>query len=165
MSITGENKGVKGGYDTLEKGVLVSLDFSKAFPTLAQNFIQAVLQSIQLPPFHVMFILSTLIAPYHFCVGKGIVPEVTFQPRASIGQGDPFSPLLLSFCASFVLFMFDESVGAYPFMYVDDPCVLISSRYTPNLKHILDAMHQFSKVSSLKLNLGKSALCLKGNFF
>ena len=61
--------------------------------------------------------------------------------------------------------MFDELMGAYPFVYVDDLCVLISSRCTPNLKHILDAMHQFSKVSGLKLNLGKSALVIKGNFF
>ena len=98
-------------------------------------------------------------------MGRGIVPEVTFQPQAGIGQRDPFSPLLFSFCASFVLFMFDELIGAYPFMYVDDLCVLINSRYTPNLKHILDAMHRFSKVSGLKLNLGKSALVIKGNFF
>ena len=158
--------GVKGGYETLEKGVLVSFDFSNAFPTLAHNFIQAVLHFIQLPPFHVMFILSTLTTPYHFCAGRGIVSEVTFQPRAGIGQGDPLPPpFLFSFCASFVLFMFDELVGAYPFMYVDDLCVLVSSRCTPNLKHILDAMHQFSKSLGLKLNLGKSALILKRNFF
>ena len=156
--------GVKGGFESLEKGVLLSFDFSNAFPTLGHNFIQAVLQLIHLPPFHIMFILSTLTAPYHFCVGRGVVPEVNFQPQAGIGQGDPFSPLLFSFCASFVLFMFDELIGVYPFMYVDDLCVLISSRYTPNLKHILDAMHQFSKVLGLKLNLGKSALVLKGNF-
>ena len=61
--------------------------------------------------------------------------------------------------------MFDELIGAYPFMYVDDLCVLISSRFTPNLKHILDAMHQFSKVSGLRLNLGKSELVLEGDFF
>ena len=107
-----------------------------------------------------MFILSTPTAPYHFCVGRGVVPEVIFQPKADIGQGDPFSPLLFSFCASFVLFMFDELIGAYPFMYVDDLCVLISSRFTSNL----DAMHQFSKVLGLRINLGKSALVLKGDF-
>ena len=156
--------GVKGGFESLEKGVLVGFDFSNAFPTLGHNFIQAVLQIIHLPPFHITFILSTLTAPYHFCVGRGVVPEVIFQPQAGIEQGDPFSPLLFSFRASFVLFMFDELIGAYPFMYVDDLCVLISSRYTPNLKHFFEAMHQFSKVSGLRLNLGKSALVLKGNF-
>ena len=157
--------GVKGGFESLNKGVLVSFDFSNAFPTMGHNFIQAVLHLIHLPPFHIMFILSMLTAPYHFCVGRGVVPEVIFQPQAGIGQGDPFSPLLFSFCALFVLFRFDELISAYPFMDVDDLCVLISSRYTPNLKHILDAMHQFSKVSGLRLNLGKSALVLEGIFF
>ena len=46
--------------------------------------IEAVLQKIQIPPFHVHFILATLVAPYHFCVGKGIVREVLFTPGAGM---------------------------------------------------------------------------------
>ena len=119
-------RGVKGVFDSLDKAVLVSFDFSNAFPTLSHNFVEAVLRTIQLPPFHVMFIMSTLVPPYHFYMGKGVVREVTFLPYSGIGQGDPFSPLLFSFCVSFVLFLFDELVGAYPFMYVDDLCIVLS---------------------------------------
>ena len=75
--------GVKGGFETLDKGVLVSFDFANAFPTRSHNLIQALLQLNHLPPFHIVFILSTLTAPYHFCVGRGVVPKVTFHPIAS----------------------------------------------------------------------------------
>ena len=121
--------GVKRGFESLDKGLLVSFDFSNAFPTLSHVFIEAVLHKIQIPPFHVHFILATLVTPYHFCVGKGIVREVLFTPGAGIGQGDPFSPLLFSFCAYVVLFAFNPVSSAFPFMYVDDLCVLITSNF------------------------------------
>ena len=89
----------------------MSFDFSNAFPTLSHNVLEAVLQTIQIPPFHIQFMLSTLLAPYHFYIGRGGVQEVTFLLRAGIGQGDPFSPLLFSFCASFLLFLFDDLEG------------------------------------------------------
>ena len=96
--------GVTGGFDSLHKCALVSFDFSNTFPTLSHTFVEAVLLTIQIPPFHIQFILSTLVAPYHFCVGWGVVKEISFTSRAGIGQGDPFSPLLFSFCA--LLFFF-----------------------------------------------------------
>ena len=156
--------GVKGGFESLDKGLLVSFDFSNAFPTLSHVFIEAVLHKIQIPLFHVHFILATLVAPYHFCVGKGIVREVLFTPGAGIGQGDPFSPLLFSFCASFVLFAFDSVSSAFPFMYVDDLCVLITSNFAPSLRSILDSMNEFGRISGLCLNLSKSAMVIKGKF-
>ena len=53
--------GVKGGFESLHKGILVSLDFSNAFPILSHTFIKAVLQKIHLPPFHIQCIISTLL--------------------------------------------------------------------------------------------------------
>ena len=43
---------------------MVSFDFSNAFPTLNHEFIQAVLQLIELPLGYVMFVLATLRTPY-----------------------------------------------------------------------------------------------------
>ena len=72
-------------FHTHSQGVLVTFDFSNAFPTLAHNFIRAVLTHIQLPAMPIEFIMSTVKAPYMFCVGHGLVPEVLFFPRARIG--------------------------------------------------------------------------------
>ena len=99
---------VKGDFESLNQGPLINFDFSNAFCMLSHSFIEAVLQMIQLPPFHIRFFMATPVAPYFFCVGKGIAYEVMFTPRSGIGQGDPFSPLLFSFCASFVLFSFNS---------------------------------------------------------
>ena len=69
---------MKGGFESLDKGVLVSLDFSNAFPTLSLTFIEVVLPKIHLPPFHIQFILSSIVVPYNFCVGNGVVREILF---------------------------------------------------------------------------------------
>ena len=156
---------VKGGFESIDKGLFISFDFSNAFPTLSHVFIEAVLHKIQIPPFHIQFILATLVAPYHLCVGKGVVREVLFTPRAGIAQGDPFSPLLFSFCASFVLFAFSPITSSYPFTYVDDLCVLVTSNFRSSLQSILDIMVAFSKVFRLQLNMSKSALVLKREVF
>ena len=81
-----------------------------------------------LPICYISFILSTLTAPYHFCMGRGVVQEVVFRPEAGIGQGDPFSPVLFSFCVSFVLLQLEKVACSVPFMYADNLCVLIDSK-------------------------------------
>ena len=57
------------------------------------------------------------MAPYHFCVGRGMVREYVFRPEAGIGQRDPFSPVLFSFCVSFVLYPLERVQRSLPFMY------------------------------------------------
>ena len=105
--------GVRSTFEMTERCLMVSFDFSNAFPTLSHTFIQAVLQLIELPIGYVLFVLATLRTPYQFCVGRGVVRDVSYVPKAGIGQGDPFSPVLFSFCVSFVLhFVVVVIVGA-----------------------------------------------------
>ena len=150
----------KSSSSSLSKGLLVSFVFSNTFPTLPHTFVKAFLRKIQLTPFHIQFILLTLVARYHFCVGKGVVREFLFSPKAGIGQGDPFSPLQFSFCASFVLFCFDPICSAHPYMYGDDLCILITNNFSETIQKVIHQMHDFGKVSpaqSWKIsNSGKS---------
>ena len=90
--------GVRSHFELSEQCLMVSFDFSNAFPTLSHAFIQAVPQPTESPIGYVKFVLATLRAPYQFCVGRGVVREVSYLPKAGIGQGDPFSPVLFSFC-------------------------------------------------------------------
>ena len=84
-------------------------------------------------------------------VGRQPPPRTPSQAQ---GQGQ----------ATFVLFLFDDLVGACPFMYVDNMCVIISSRYVSHPNAILNSMHRFGKVSGLNLSVGKSTIVLKGMF-
>ena len=155
---------VRSRWEGMRSGVLVSFDFSNAFPTLTHNFITAVLRLIELPECMISLILTTLTAPYHFCVGRGVVREVVFHRAAGIGQGDPFSPVLFSFCVSFVLFGFDSLMHVQAYMYADDLGALIQGRHVSSIVYeVLEMMKQFGMFSGLLLNLGNCGIVVKGN--
>ena len=77
--------GVRSGYEHMQTGALISFDSSNAFPTLTHEFIFATLHLIELPETMIAFIPSTLITPYHLCVGRGVVREVVFFQESVIG--------------------------------------------------------------------------------
>ena len=120
---------VASAFQPRSQRIVVSFDFSNAFPTLSHNFIEAVLNHIQLPLMLIRFIMSTLKAPCMFCIGQGVVPEVLFFPKAGIGQGDPFSALLFSFCVSFMLHHLSSLQHTDPYLYVD-VCTVVREEIT-----------------------------------
>ena len=141
---------------------MVSFGFSNAFPSLTHPFITAVLRLTCLPPTYIQFILATLVAPYHFCVGRGVVREALFCPWAGIGQGDPFSPVLFSFCVSLVLYLIGMILRVSSYMFADDLRVLIGGkRVVLVLQKVYDCMKEFGLFSGLKLNLGKCGVVIK----
>mmetsp|Transcript_10493 Transcript_10493/g.16100 ORF Transcript_10493/g.16100 Transcript_10493/m.16100 type:complete len:209 (+) Transcript_10493:162-788(+) len=64
------------------------------------EFTWAVLCLIQMPNPIIHFIISTLTAPYRFCVGRGTVREIIFQPASGIGGRGVLSPRCCSRFAS-----------------------------------------------------------------
>ena len=55
--------GAKGGYDNMSSGIMISFDYSNAFPSLSHPFIRAALNLINLPDFIINVIMSTLVSP------------------------------------------------------------------------------------------------------
>ena len=122
------------------------------------------LQLIALPIGYVLFVLTTLHMPYEFCVGRGVVREVSYLPQAGIGQGDPFSPVLFSFCVAFVLHLLSGIKHMSSFMYADDLCSIIEGpHFVRTLARVQDAMNVFAKFSGPVLNLIKCGVVIKGN--
>ena len=155
--------GVRSTFEMTERCLMVSFDFSNAFPTLSHTFIQAVLQLIELPIGYVLFVLATLRTPYQFCVGRGVVRDVSYVPKAGIGQGDPFSPVLFSFCVSFVLHLLSTIRGLNSYMYADDLCAIVEGvNLAATLARVQEAMRVFAKFSGQVLNLGKCGVVIKG---
>ena len=133
----------------------------QVFPTLTHGFITAVVRLIELPDNIICFILSTLQAPFHFCVGRGVVREILFHPAAGIGQGVPFSPVLFSFCVSFVLYGFDCVDNVEAFLYADDLGALITGRRVEDtVQQIVELMKPlaFSQASFSKWESAASLL-------
>ena len=91
------------------------------FPTLSHNFTRAAPTFLSFLPSFVNLTISSLRPQYHFLVGSAAIKEVVFYQEASIGQGDPVSPQLFSFCAAIVIYPLRHlqvKVGMY--RYVDD---------------------------------------------
>ena len=55
--------GVRSTYELSEWCLMVSFDFSNAFPTRSHTFIQAVLELIELPIGYIMFVLAIAKPP------------------------------------------------------------------------------------------------------
>ena len=156
--------GAKGGYDNMSSGIMISFDYSNAFPSLTHPFIKAALTLINLPEFIINVIMATLVSPYHFCIGRGVKRTESFHPGPGIGQGDPFSPLLFSSCASLVPWRLKTVAGLQPYMYVDDLAGLIPGKMVATaLPALMEALKEFSLVSGLRLNLAKCGIVIKGD--
>ena len=155
--------GVSSTYERSDRCLMVSFDFSNSFPTLSHTFIQALLQLIELLMGYILFVLATLCTPYQFCVGRGVVREVSDTPKAGIGQGDPSSPVLFSFCVAFVLHLLSNIQGLSSYIYADDLCSIIDgTNLVRILAQVQDAMTVFAKFSGQVLNLSKCGIVIKG---
>ena len=53
---------------------------------------------------------------------------MSYLPKAGSGQGDPFSPVLFSFCVAFVLHLLTTIRGLSSYMYADDLCSIIEGK-------------------------------------
>ena len=113
--------GVRGEWGTTESMMLLTIDYRNVFPTLSHNFIRAALTFFSFPPTFVSLVISSLRSQYHFLVGIAAIREVIFYQEAAIGQGDPFSLQLFSFCAAIIIYPLRQlrvKMGIY--LYVDD---------------------------------------------
>ena len=109
-------------------------------------------------------VISSLRSQYHFLVGSAAIKEVTFYQEAGIGQGDPFSPQLFSFCATIIIYPLRHlrvKMGMY--LHVDDFLITFGRETTKQqLQQVFHELRRFSAVSGLQENVGKSAYVTKG---
>ena len=89
---------------------------------------------------------------------------MTFYQEAGMGQGDPFSPQMFSFCAAVIISPprhLRFKTGMY--LYVDDFLVTFGRETTKQqLQQVFHELRHFSAVSGLQQNIGKSAYVTKG---
>ena len=121
--------------------MLLTIDYCKAFPTLSHNFIRAALAFFSFPPTFVNLVISSLRSPYHFLVGNAAIKEVIFYQKAGIGQGDPFSAQLFSFCTAIIIYPLRQLRGKMGmYLYVGDFLITFGQETTKqphaHLRHI-----------------------------
>ena len=100
-------------------------------PTLSHNFTRAALTFFSFPPTFVNLGISLLRLQYHFLVGSAAIREVIFYQEAGIGQGDPVSPQLFSFCAAIIIYtLWQLRVKMGMYLYVDDFLITVGQETT-----------------------------------
>ena len=116
------------------------------------------------PPSHMNLVISSLRWQYHLVQGSVAIREVIFYQEAGIGQGDPFSPQLFSFCAAIIIYPLRQlRVTMGMRLYVDD--FLITFGQVATKWHLIKVFHEFKRflaVSGLQQNVCKSAYVTKG---
>ena len=153
-------------------GILLFLDFEKAFDSLNWNFIDKCLQKFGFGENFCRWIKIIYTDPKAFVKINGFLSE-TISFKRGIRQGCPLSALIFIICTEFMALQIkkndtikgididtaETTTSVKVTQYADDTCVYLKDldQITP----CIDTINSFSSVSGLKLNLGKTeGLCI-----
>ena len=165
----GEN--TRNIYDLLQSteennipGLLVLIDFEKAFDSISWKFIYKTLEFFRFGKFFIDWI-KLLNSNVKLCVLQHGTTSEYFSVGRGCRQGDPVSPYLFILCVEILGILFrqnNEIKGininkkVYKILqYADDTAIFIDGSER-SLKNSLELLDQFSKFSGLKPNLQKT---------
>ena len=81
-------------WERLPEQIMVAIHFQKAYDSVSFALMRTTLQFPGLRGEYVNLLLSVMMAPVLFCVGRSYDPHTLFWPKSGNRQGDPLSPLL-----------------------------------------------------------------------
>ena len=148
-------------------GILLFIDFEKAFDTIEWTFIQNVLKCFNFGPVIRKWI-SVLYKDVESAVINGGYSSNYFKVSRGVRQGCPLSPLLFVLgveilaqkirqCTSCQGIKLPQSVEAKISQFADDTTLI--SRGVNALREYMDVLNKFNDISGLKLNKKKLKQC------
>ena len=153
-------------------GILLFLDFEKAFDSINWKFIDKCLIKFGFKEDFCKWIKIIYKDPKAFLKVNGFISESILIGRG-IRQGCPLSSLLFIICTEFMALNLkqDNSFDGFPFstntdtyeikitQYADDTCIFLKNQY--DIDKALNNINAFSRVSGLTLNISKTeGLCI-----
>lgn len=145
-------------------GLLLLIDFEKAFDSVAWVFVYKTLKFFNFGP-NIISLIKLLNEDVKLCViQRGFFSEF-FNIRRGCRQGDPVSPYIFVMCAEIlsILFKKDENITGIKIgksvhkisQYADDTCIYLNGTET-SLRNSLNLLDQYAKFSGLKPNIAKT---------
>ena len=152
-------------YDTTDKsGILLMLDFKKAFDSIEPNFLLKSLEYFNFGPSFIKWVQTIYHKPSACIKNNGHISE-TFNISRGIRQGCPVSALLFIICVEILAKKVrnSETLAGFNFgypqkpikinQYADDGIMFLNNR--TELCSALGILRVFGRVSGLKLNIEK----------
>lgn len=152
-------------------GVLLMIDFEKAFDTVSWKFIHKCLDFL-IFGVSIQSWLSTFQCYIESLVTQAGYLSKLFKPSRGCHQGDPISPYLFLFCAEILAYKIKSNKTIqgividdteYLISQYSDDTVLILNGSEKSLRTTIDELNNFNTISGLKINLSKTQLVWIGS--
>lgn len=153
------------------QGILLALDYSKAFDTVRWKIIERALHLFGFGDF-ISLVVNTLFKDIKTCVSNAGFSSDPFYPTGGIRQGCCASPVLFVLAVELMAILVRKTDSIKGFtvakndikisQYADDATFFL--RDSASLHSLLHTLDLFSRLSGLKMNLKKSHLLLLGNY-
>ena len=152
-----------------QSGILVTIDFEKAFDSLDHRFLLTVLRTFNFGPSFIQWI-RTFNSNVSSCVINNGFATSSFSVDRGVRQADPLSPLLFILSLEILacsirqndkiqgIKIEDEVVKIY--LFADDMTCFL--RHKSSYEHLIFNLELFSRFSGLKLNEEKAEFFLLG---
>ena len=152
-------------------GVLLMIDFEKAFDTVSWKFIHKCLEFFNFGP-----TIQSWIATFQYNIESSVTQagylSKFFKPGRGCRQGDPISPYLFLLCAEILAYKIKgnqnihgvqiDDIEYLMSQYADDTAVILDGS-EKSLKATIDELNNFNAISGLKINLSKTQLVWIGS--
>ena len=145
-------------------GLLLLIDFEKAFDSLSWSFMQKVLSSFNFGPSIIQWI-STFYKHTQVAVNQGGNLSSFFNTERGCKQGDPISPYIFILCAEILALKIKQNekikgikINNNDFIltqYADDTTVILDGS-EESLNETLHELENYAKISGLKVNFSKT---------
>ena len=144
-------------------GLMICLDFQKAFDTLEKDFMLKALRAFNFGESFIQWI-KTLYTDISSCVMNNGYSSGYFNVHRGVRQGDPMSPYLFIIALELLAHRIRENdkiegiqIGDCEkklSQFADDSTCLVGN--TNSVKHLLQTLKDFAKISGLKINKDKT---------
>ena len=149
-------------------GLLLLIDFEKAFDSLSWSFIQKVLKFLNFGPSICRWIETFYSNITSSVIQCGFMSE-SFRIGRGCRQGDPLSPYIFIICAEFLAIKIRQNskikgikIHDTEFkisQYADDTSIFLDGS-SDALNGTLTELDKFANVSDLKINFDKTQSCM-----
>ncbi len=153
----------------IDPGLLVMIDFQKAFDTLSWEFLYKTLHYFNFGPTFIKYIRLLYTEPECSVTNNGFHTEF-FTVSRGIRQGCPISALLFIMCVEVLAIRIREMTNIQGIklkdkelkitQYADDTCLYLNG--VNSLENVLKVFEDFYRYAGLKLNVDKTKLLWLG---